>query len=208
VSESKSVYIFGYSGHSYVIIDSLLALGYTISGYFDRKEAAVNPFNLEYLGSELNVNINEIVKNNLVFPSVGDNTIRERLVNFFKKNNLNQFTIIDPTANISKWATVGLSTYIGKSVQVNVQSIIGDGVILNTGCIIEHECEIKNGVHVAPGCVLCGNIIAYENVFVGARTVIIPNKVIHKEISIGAGSVVVNDLLEAGVYIGSPAKLR
>jgi sugar O-acyltransferase (sialic acid O-acetyltransferase NeuD family) len=208
VSDSKSVYIFGYSGHSYVIIDSLLALGYDVLGYFDLKKAAINPFNLNYLGCELKVNVGDIVKNNLVFPSVGDNSIRNKLVDFFNTNNLNQFTIVDPSAHVSKWATVGKSTYVGKSVQVNAAAFIGNGVILNTSCVIEHECKIENGVHVAPGSILCGNVCVGENSFIGALTVIIPNKTISKGILIGAGSVVVSDLVETGVYFGNPAKLK
>ena len=139
--ENKKVFIFGYSGHAYVIIESLIEMGYFIEGYFDFEEATVNPYGLTYYGFEKKVAVQEIVKNSLVFPTVGDNVIRKKLVHFFEELRLNQFTVIDKSANVSKTAQIGYSTYIGKNTAINAQAKIGNGVIVNTGAIIEHECQ-------------------------------------------------------------------
>ena len=49
--ESKEkVIIVGYSGHSYVIIDTLIELGYNIFGYVEKNELTNNPYNLRFLG--------------------------------------------------------------------------------------------------------------------------------------------------------------
>ena len=123
--EDKKVFIFGYSGHAYVIIESLIEMGYSIEGYFDFEEATVNPYGLTYYGFEKKVAVQEIVKNSLVFPTVGDNVIRKKLVHFFEELRLNQFTVIDKSANVSKTAQIGYSTYIGKNTAINAQSKIG-----------------------------------------------------------------------------------
>lgn len=207
-SNSKSVFLFGYSGHAYVIIESLLDAGYKIIGYFDLKEAERNPYGLDYFGDEDEVDVKKIVGDNLVFPSVGENSIRKKLITLFEKNQLTQFVIVDPSANVSKTAFINSSTYIGKNVVVNAQSEIGKGVILNTGCIIEHECQILDYVHIAPGAVLCGNVTIGEATFVGANSVLRQSIKISDENAIGAGSVVVRNLNSKGIWIGNPARKK
>lgn len=204
--ESKFVFLFGYSGHAYVIIESLLDAGYKISGYFDLKEAERNPYGLDYFGAEHEVDVKVIVGNNLVFPSVGENLIRKKLIALFENYHLNQFVIADPSAKVSRTAVINSSTYVGKNVVVNAQSEIGKGVILNTGCIIEHDCQISDYVHIAPGAVLCGNVSVGEACLVGANSVVKQNLTISSENVIGAGSVVTSDVSEKGIWVGN--KLR
>lgn len=206
MSDPKAVFLFGYSGHAFVIIESLFDAGYRINGYFDFRPAENNPYCLEYFGYEREVDVNSIVRNDFVFPSVGDNFIRKNLQALFEEKQLNQFVIADVSANVSRTALIHPSTYIGKNVTVNAQAEIGKGVILNTGCIIEHECKISDHVHIAPGSVLCGNVSVGEGSFVGANSVVRQNVSIGTNIIIGAGSVVTSNLEESGVWVGN--KLR
>lgn len=206
MSHSKAVFLFGYSGHAFVIIESLFDAGYRINGYFDFKAAENNPYCLEYFGNEWEVDVNGIVGNDYVFPSVGDNLIRKKLITFFEEKQLNQLVIADISANVSRTAMIHPSTYIGKNVTVNAQVEIGKGVILNTGCIIEHECAISDHVHIAPGAVLCGNVAVGEDCFIGANSVVKQNVRIGANIIIGAGSVVTWDIEESGIWVGN--KLR
>ena len=206
MSESRAVFLFGYSGHAYVIIESLFDAGYTVNGYFDLKKVSKNPYNLTYLGSEKEADLKQIVGADLVFPSVGENLVRRKLVSIFENLGLKQFVAIDPTAQVSKTALVNNSTYIGKGATVNAQAVIGKGVILNTASIVEHECMIADYVHIAPGAVLCGNVSVGESSFVGANSVVKQNIKLKSDIVIGAGSVVTADLNEKGVWVGN--KLR
>lgn len=45
-----------------------------------------------------------------------------------------------------------------------------------------------------------------DNVFVGANTIILPDVKIGSNIVIGAGSIVNKDILDSGVYVGTPVK--
>lgn len=204
--EAKKVFIFGYSGHAYVVIESLIDAGYTIAGYFDYKEANKNPYKLSYFGFERNVDVKSIVKDDLVFPAVGENSIRENLVHFFDTLILNQFAALDPTAKISKTVHIGASTYIGKNVALNAQTTVGRGVIINTNATIEHECRIDDFVHIAPNAVMCGNVHVEKKTFVGANSVIRQNTKIISDVVLGAGSVVVKSIGEKGIWLGNPAK--
>ena len=206
MQDSKNVFIFGYSGHAYVLIESMLDLGYTISGYFDKKEAVLNPYNLEYLGFELDVDLKSIVNQDYVFPTVGENFIREKLLKIFDEQGLNQFVLIDKAANVSKTAQIGLSTYIGKSVCVNALAKIGKGVILNTNAVIEHECVIDDLVHIAPSATLAGNVKVGRGSFVGANSVCKQNITIGTNCTLGAGSVLVKNMADKEIWMGSPAK--
>jgi UDP-N-acetylbacillosamine N-acetyltransferase len=206
VSETRFVFLFGYSGHAYVVIESLLDAGYEIKGYFDFRKAERNPYDLEYFGYEGEADVKMIVGNNLVFPSIGENSVRKKLIGLFDNLELNQFVAIDPSANVSKTAYLNYSTYIGKNVTVNAQAEIGKGVILNTSCIIEHECKVSEYVHIAPGAVLCGNVYVGADSFVGANSVVKQNLKISEGNVVGAGSVVVSDVKEKGIWVGN--KLR
>jgi sugar O-acyltransferase (sialic acid O-acetyltransferase NeuD family) len=206
VSEAKKVFIFGYSGHAYVVIESLIQAGYTISGYFDFEEAKINPYNLTYFGYEKKSDVKDIVKENLVFPGIGDNIIRKKIIELFEALNLSQFVAIDPSANVSKTATINVSTYIGKNALINAFAKIGRGAIINTNAIIEHECFVEDYTHIGPNAVLCGNVMIGENTFIGANSVVKNNIQICSNVTLGAGSVVVKSIEEKGIWVGNPAK--
>lgn len=204
MSDSKKVFLFGYSGHAYVIIESFKAAGFSIAGYFDYQEAPVNPYQIPYFGFERYVDVKSIVKSDLVFPSVGDNGIRNKLVSFFEKLRLNQCILIDPSARVSINATIGLSTYVGVNAILNAQSQIGKGAIINTAAVVEHECEIRDFCHIAPAAVLCGNVTIGDATFIGAHAVVRNNTTICSDVILGAGSVVAKDIIQSGVYFGNP----
>lgn len=206
MSESKFVYLFGYSGHAYVIIESLLDAGYSIKGYFELSQVEKNPYNLEYFGNEKEVPVQKIVGEDLVFPAIGDTQIRKEMIHFFESLGLHQFAAVDPTANVSKTASIGHSSYVGKNVILNAQAAIGKGVILNSGSVVEHDCRVGDFAHMAPAAVLCGNVSVGAQSFVGANAVVRQNLEIGAEISVGAGSVVTKDLQDKGTWIGN--KLR
>jgi UDP-N-acetylbacillosamine N-acetyltransferase len=206
VLESKKVYLFGYSGHSYVLIESFLKAGFTVVGYFDYQEVPCNPYQIPYLGFEDHVDVKSIVKDDFVFPSIGDNVIRAKLVSFFERHNLQQCVLIDPSANVSPTAKVLVSTYIGKNVVINAKSYIGKGVIVNTAAIIEHECLVNDFCHIAPSAVLCGNVSLGELTFIGANSSVRNNISINAGVILGAGSVVVKSIDSNGVWVGNPLK--
>ena len=204
--ELAKVYIFGYSGHSYVIIETLIALGYHIVGYFDKREADKNPYQLSYFGDENEAELKDIIGSDFVFPCVGDNTTRKSIIDLFELHDLRQLIIIDTSALVSPTATVGVSTYIGKGDVINALASIGKGCIINTSAIIEHECYISDYVHIAPSAVLCGNVIIDSNVLIGANTVIKQGVSVQNHTVIGAGSVVIRNINSGTRWAGNPAR--
>ena len=43
----KKLSFVGYSGHSYVCIETSILLGFEINGYYDIEEKSVNPYRLK-----------------------------------------------------------------------------------------------------------------------------------------------------------------
>jgi sugar O-acyltransferase (sialic acid O-acetyltransferase NeuD family) len=206
VLQSKNLYLFGYSGHSYVVLDCALENGFQPLGYFDFKENKQNPYKLKFLGNENDINLSNLIKSDFVFPAVGSNSIRKNLINLFDKENLTQLTIFSKTAYVSSMASVLSFTFIGPNAVVNSKAIIGKGSIINSGAVVEHECIVGNYSHVAPGAVLAGNVVLGAECFIGAKSVIKEGVQITDNVTIGAGTVVIKDILEQGTYVGNPAR--
>lgn len=196
----------GYSGHAYVILDIALANNYNVRGYFDKKEATFNPYKLPYLGDESTIDITNIVKSSYIFPAMGSNSVRKKLITFAKDYGLNQVKLIDSSAWVSPHACIGSSSVVAPNAIVNSLAEVGDGCIINSGAIIEHECKIGDFSHIAPGAVLAGNITLGTLAFVGANAVIKQGITVGDNVTIGAGSVVLKDIPNGEVWAGNPAK--
>jgi sugar O-acyltransferase (sialic acid O-acetyltransferase NeuD family) len=203
----KKNVIIGYSGHAYVVAESFISKGNTVSYYTDLNEASNNPFNLTYLGFESSSNFKgwEMKLNYIL--GIGDNKLREKAGNLILSKSMQLVNVIDPNALISKSANIGLGVFASKGVIVNAFSKIGNFSILNTGCIIEHECEIGSAVHIAPGAVLSGNVKVGNRSFIGANSVIKQGVVIGEDVIIGAGSVVLKNVENNSKIAGNPGRL-
>jgi UDP-N-acetylbacillosamine N-acetyltransferase len=195
--------IIGYSGHSFVILDSAIKLNLNCTGYYDRNKKEFNPFDIDYLGLEDN-----IINKERIFITIGDNKIRRSIYeDLIKKDFITFLNIMDPTSSVSKFAFIkpDSSISIGVYSVINSLAKIETGVIINTGAIIEHEVKIGKFSHVGPNAIICGDANIGENVFVGANAIVKQGVIIGDNSIIGAGSVVLNDIPANSTYVGNPA---
>ncbi|QOG03770.1 acetyltransferase [Flavobacterium sp. MDT1-60] len=203
----KSVILVGYSGHSYVVIETALENGFTIVGYSDKDKINVNPYNLTYLGFEKSKDFMGWDYNASFVLGVGDNKLRQIIANFIESEGKKVETLVHKTANISKSVSLGSGIFINKNVVVNALTVVGKNVILNTGCIIEHECVLQDSVHIAPGAVLAGNVSIGERSFIGANAVIKQGVNIGKDVIVGAGSVIIMNIPDGKKVVGNPGRI-
>ena len=56
MSDNRNTVIVGYGGHAFSVIDAYNEMGKGIKYYTSIKEIEINPFKLEYLGFELDLN--------------------------------------------------------------------------------------------------------------------------------------------------------
>ena len=200
--KNKNLKIIGYSGHSFVCIESAQSMGLKTVGYFDIKENLSNPYKLTYFGKDKNIN-----KEDQLFISIGNNSIREQVFKDTIKKNPLDVIIIHEKSIVSNSAFIGKQTLINAGAIINSNVLVGLGCLVNTGAIIDHECKIGNFSHIAPGATLAGNVIVGKNCFIGANSTVIQGVKIGDNVVIGAGTVVIRDVPDNSTIVGNPARI-
>ena len=204
VVSDKKIILVGYSRHGLVVADTALENNLNVIGYTEKSLNQINPFMLEYLGNESSPDFKGWDLDVSFVLGIGDNLLREKIYNNILNNGKKVISLINSTASISSFATIGDGVFINRNVTINAFVKIGSNVILNTGCIIEHECEILDNVHIAPGAVLAGNVKVGSGSFIGANSVIKQGVKIGKNVIVGAGTVVLNDISDGNKIVGNP----
>ncbi len=116
--------------------------------------------------------------------------------------------IVSPSAVVNAEVVVGSGTVVMDGVVLNPGARIEEGSIVNTHATVEHDCKVGAYSHVAPGAVLCGGVSVGSRSIIGARACVLPGVRIGDRCVVGAGATVTRDLLEPGIYMGSPARKR
>ena len=204
--ENKTA-IIGYGGHAYVVAESYLSNGNSLNYYTNISQIEKNPFSLAYLGCETDPNFEGWDMNLAFILGIGDNNLRYKIAQLLLSKHQIIESVIDPNSIISEKTNIGVGVFSSKGVLVNAFSQIGDFTILNTGCIIEHECEISAAVHIAPGAVLAGNVKIGKRSFIGANSVIKQGVEIGDDVIIGAGSVIINNVSSNTKIVGNPGRI-
>ncbi len=197
---SHQAVLIGYSGHGFMCLDVAVLNKYSILGFCDQVNKVFNPFNLKFLGSEI-----QLKNNTNVILGIGDNHIRFKI--YKELPHLNYINIIHPSAVVASSVKLHNGIVIASSAVVNPFAKIGSGVIINTAAVIEHECVIGDFSHIAPGAVLCGNIKVGKRSFIGANSVIKQGVTIGDDVIIGAGSVVISNIPDNVTVVGNPSRI-
>lgn len=186
--------IFGYGGHA--------------------REVAMQ------IGDEITFFVDDVYSNNTIKPisefnplkyeiiiAVADPQEREKIVNRLPK--LTQFfTFIHPTAIISQNfdVIIGDGSFIGANSIITANVTIGNHAILNRANHIGHDCTIGNYLSMMPGSIISGNVNIGNKVYFGTNSSVRQKVDICHNVTIGLNAGVVKNILEPGVYIGTPAK--
>ncbi|MDI6698949.1 MAG: acetyltransferase [Candidatus Saccharicenans sp.] len=200
------IYIIGAGGQAKVVISTIKALNYRVTGIFDddlnKKGSCL--LDVPILGP-----LNEIAFDDGYFIiAVGDNSIRKRV---FEKisglNNISYLKLIHPKAFVDDKVKIGDGTVVFAGAIIQTNTKIGNHCIINTACSIDHDCEIGDFCHIAPGVHMAGGVRVGEGAFVGIGSIVIPNVEIGEWSQIGAGSVVVSNIPPRVLAYGNPARI-
>lgn len=204
----KKIALFGYSGHAYVVADAVKLSEDELIGYYEKEEAQLNPYGITYLGYEQDKEALSPLQAREVYAvvGVGENNIRQKIINFLKTQGVACTSVIHPSAIVSGTATIGEGSFAAAGAKVNPMASVGAGVILNTGCIVEHDCRVGDFAHIAPGAVLAGSVTVGKGSFIGANAVVKQGVSIGSNVVVGAGSVVLTDIPDNQTWVGNPAK--
>jgi len=114
--------------------------------------------------------------------------------------------LIHPVSYQASTAHFGWGNYVAAGAVIGAKVVFQCHNIVNRNASIGHHTEIDSFNNFGPGSIICGRCqIGCKNFF-GAGSIVKDRIRIGNNVTIGAGAVVVNDILDAGVYVGIPAK--
>ena len=138
--------------------------------------------------------------------AIGNNKVRQKLIEEFNIPLEKYIALIHPTAVISPSAAIGRGTVVMPNAVINADAVIGNHCIVNSGAVIEHDNRLRDYVHVSPNATLAGTVTVGEGTHVGLGATVIPGKGIGGWSVVGAGAVVVDDVGVEVTVVGVPAK--
>lgn len=204
------ILLIGGGGHCVSCIEALESAGWNIAGIIDRREQiGLKVLEYEVIGGDedLPILVSEI---NYALVTVGqlvDPGLRMRLYNKARMAGFKLPPIVASGAQVSQHASLGAGTVVLHGATINASASVGENVIVNSGAIVEHEAVINDHCHISTGAIVNGGCRIGEGCFVGSGSVLLNGVKVGDRVVIGAGAVVVSDLLEAGTYIGCPARI-
>ena len=205
----KKLLLIGGGGHCHSVLDAVIDMK-----VYDER-GIIDSINSSYLGVSVIGNDDDIpalfeagwTEAFITVGSVGDTKNRRRLFEMVKELGLSIPTIIDPTAIIGQGVEIGEGVFVGKRVVINAGATASACAIINTGAVIEHDCEIGAFSHICPGTILCGQVKVGEDSHVGAGSVVKQLVEIGNNALIGAGSVVVKNIPDNSKAYGNPCRV-
>ncbi len=199
---SKEISIIGAGGHTRSLISLIEALELQIKGIYDE---SYNAQTSEEISGYRLLGTPENIQNGPLVLSIGDNQKRTQWFRNLEKMIYHD-ELLHPKAIIDKEAILKGYNQVFSGVIINAHACIGKNNIINTGAIIEHEVLIGDHNHISVGAIICGRVHIGSQCFFGAGSVIIDKLSIADNVIIGANSVVISDIIEAGTYVGNPAR--
>lgn len=130
---------------------------------------------------------------------------RRKLIEEYEKSGAVFKSLISPTAIITPHAEIGKGCAVMCGAIVN-RAKLDSHVIVNSGAIVEHDCEIGSNTFIGPGAVIGGFTKIGKNCFIGLGARIGNGLTIGDNISIAMGAVVSRNLTDPGIYHGSPLR--
>lgn len=202
---SDSVVVIGTGGHGKVVADIICCSGDKVVGFLDDNIEK----GYQFVGFPILGTIAEYMRLQEVsyVIAIGNAVIREKIVG--KMRGVKWYTAVHPSVVLSNLDTqVGEGTVIMANSVVNPGARIGKHCIINSGAVIEHDNFIEDFAHISVGAKLAGTVHIGKRTWIGIGAVVSNNISVCADCMVGAGGVVVEDIEEAGIYVGVPVKKR
>ncbi|EOV9526568.1 acetyltransferase [Bacillus cytotoxicus] len=201
----KKLLIIGAGGHGKVIADIALKMNrWEHIAFLDDNEDMETSMGIEII--DKSASASKYIQDYDLFIGIGNNTIRKKVQEQLENQGATIPVLIHPSAIIGEQVYLEAGTAVMAGAVINCCTKIGKGCIINTASTIDHDSIIDDYVHISPGAHLAGTVKVGSGTWIAIGSVIINNINITNKCKIGAGAVVIRDIIEAGTYIGVPAK--
>ena len=191
--------IFGAGDHGKVVYATLKRLKIPVKGFFDdHVDGNVMDGITVYRYSP------DRFPDEDVIIAIGQNKLRKKVAGIVRHTLR---SVVDPSVLMGEGVRFGEGSMVLMGAKINISTVIGAHCIINTGSLVEHDCDLGDFVHAGPGSILCGGVRVGKLSLVGAGSVVLPRVTIGEECIIGAGSVVVEDVQNGTMVAGNPARV-
>jgi sugar O-acyltransferase (sialic acid O-acetyltransferase NeuD family) len=199
------IFLVGASGHGKVVLDALLQSGVSPERIVVTDDA-IQLKGKTILGLPIRVPaIQDAASECLFHVAIGHESVRQRLFDRMESGGSRPFTVVHPTATISRFALVGAGAFVAAHAVIAPGATVGRGTIINHGAIIDHDCRVGDFAHIAPNATLGGGVRIGELALIGAGATILPQTTIGEGAIIGAGAVVLRNVEAGAISAGVPA---
>lgn len=142
-----------------------------------------------------------------VIIAVGEPSVRERLHDVVRENNIKLCSVIHPMSNISPFAKIGEGVYVGAFTHISCNVTIADNVLLQPHCVIGHDSSIGTNSLISSFAEVCGHCNVGESTYISIHSVIKQGVSVGSNTIIGFSSVVHKDIDDCVVAMGNPARI-
>lgn len=200
--------ILGASGHGKVVADCAECCGWSQIVFFDDvwpKMSINGRWPVKGTSEKLITSLSDF---DGVIVAIGNNRIRhEKLLKLLELGG-NVITLLHPSAQISRYASIGAGSVAFACSVVNVDSSVGMGSIINTGASVDHDCLLGAAVHISPGAHIAGGVSIGDRSWIGIGASVKQLVSIGSDVVVGAGAAVVANLPDGVTAMGVPAVKR
>lgn len=205
----EKIYILGAGSYGEALLELAEDCGYEVVGFYDDDESKIGN---KILSSVVLGTIKELIAEDLsdknFAVAIGNNCIRRGLLEKIRCLGGNTPSLVHPTVHVSKYATIGIGTYIQPRAIIWTKVKIENDCIISPNVVIAHHSVIGAGSLISTMTAIGSNIVIEKDVFVGMGSTIMTGvKNIGFNSLIGAGAVVTKDVEPSVVVAGIPAKI-
>lgn len=207
----EKIIIVGASGHGKVITEIIEKNGqYEIYGFIDSfKKIGTNILGYKIIGDENYIPYlmeKEGIAKGII--AIGDNLKRKKMFKKIKSisHNFDFISAIHPSANISKYSTIGRGVAVMAGTVINAEAQVGDFSIVNTKASLGHDSILEKYSSLSSGVTVGGNVTIGKFTAISIGATIVNNITIGKHTIIGAGAVVTRKIGNFQIAYGIPAK--
>lgn len=142
----------------------------------------------------------------VVMIAIGDSMARKILVGRMPAET-RYFTFVHPSAIILNGSSkIGEGSFIGANSIITTNVTLGKHSLLNRANHIGHDCSIGDFFTMMPGSIVSGDVEIGGCVYLGTNSSVREKIQICGQVVLGMNAALVNDIREAGTYVGIPAR--
>ena len=116
-------------------------------------------------------------------------------------------SLIDPSAFVSRTATIGAGTVLYPHCFVGLNARIGKRIFAISGCIINHDDVLEDYVVLASGVTLAGSVHVEQGCYLGQSATVRQYLRIGAGSTLGMGAVIIRNVPPGSVMVGNPARV-